>query len=141
MASKVATQEKVYIPDVPRERLIKLFKTIKPTKEYSGDGLHYITGVDIFNNEFLWYPVKGDKAFKLKDLGTIKTYHRIPDQGHFEFKPSIAEVLSQIPEEVESIVTAFRVIPDSYKKMPVLLELEALKNGYHIAETVLYARK
>jgi hypothetical protein len=56
------------------------------------------------------------------------------------FKPSIAEVLAQIPEEHLEQVLAFEIVDSPNNVDDLNAEREALNAGYHIATTRLYKR-
>jgi hypothetical protein len=68
----------------------------------------------------------------------ITTHH---SWGHYSlFKPSIAEVLAQIPAEHLNQVVAFEIVVKPETAEDLNKDLEALNAGYHVATTRLYAR-
>ena len=78
-----------------------------------------------------------EKADSLKALGTIATLHAWGYYG--VFKPSIAEVLAQIPAGYLDEVVAFEVAgPKDAEDLN--REKEALDAGFHVARTTLYAK-
>lgn len=104
---------------------------------HSGE-LYYIKDVDLKTIAYIWDPFPTKKASNLENLTDITTYH------HFNycwlFKPSVAEVLAQIPEEYLAETVAFEIIEspetaDDFKK-----HLEAFNAGYHTAVTRLYKK-
>lgn len=171
MMQTARVEKKSWIPEVPKKRIQELAERIKPvvrmarirtsTKKNS-DGsvtiterqhpkgkwqstwddrgeLYYIKPVDLFGVAYTWDPKPADKATDLKPLCDITTYHTYGYQGLF--KPSIAEVLAQIPAEYLDGVVAFEIV-DSPKTVDDLnREHKALNAGYHVATTQLYIRK
>ncbi len=85
-----------HIPEISDERLHELHVRIKPVVRKSGD-LFYIEDVDLRDIAFTWNPKTTTKSGGLKELARIQTYHTCGYYGFF--KPSIAEVLAQIPQE------------------------------------------
>ncbi len=71
--------------------------------------LFWIKDVDPRQINFMSSPMPAGIASGLKRIGIITTYHE-PNYsawGHRLFAPSVAEVLSQIPEVLRGIVSAF----------------------------------
>lgn len=85
---------KTYIPEVSDEDLQYLDSQIKPIVSFNNKQ-YYIKKVDIKSMSYIWDPKKISKAKNLLPLQDITTYHRYGYRGIF--KPSIAEVLAQIP--------------------------------------------
>lgn len=124
------------IPNVPKERICELAKRIKPVVRFTS-GLHYIKPVDLFTIAFTWDPKRASKAKGLRKLRDITTYHTYGYHGFF--KPSIAEVLAQIPAELLGEAVAFETHgPDSVDDLNA--HLEELNAGLHVACTTLYGR-
>jgi hypothetical protein len=99
--------------------------------------------VDLFGIAYTWDPKPSrppEKAIGLKPLCDITTYHVYGYHGCF--KPSIAEVLAQIPEEhVSSKVVAFEMVEMPETADDLNREHDALDAGYHVARTRLYVKK
>jgi hypothetical protein len=97
--------------------------------------LFFIKPVDLKNVSFIWSPKPTKEARGLKKLQVITTYHTYGYHGMF--KPSIAEVLTQIPQDLTGRVVAFEVkgpeTAEDLNKHPV-----ELNEGFHVAETTLY---
>lgn len=94
-------------------------------KHVHGD-LYYIQDVDLRTVAFTWDPKPMTKAVGLMELDQIITKHTYGFHGFF--KPSIAEVLSQIPNEYLNDAVAFET---HYKGM---------SGSYHSGLTTLYRR-
>lgn len=96
------------------------------------DILNFIEPVDIKGMAFTWDPKLVDQAEGLEVILDIVTIHSC---GHPAlFKPSIQEVLAQIPEDIASKVVAFETF----------LEFSGVRKNmtddgvYHKAKTILY---
>jgi hypothetical protein len=89
-------------------------------------------------NSFLWDAKPAKKAKKLKTLCDITTHHSFGFAGFF--KPSIAEVLAQIPEEHLDKVVAFEIVEAPESADDLNREREATNAGYHVAKTRLYTK-
>lgn len=115
---------------------VKDLMHIRPVVRREGD-LFFIAKVDPFRTAFTWAPKLEDKAEGLVAVATIKTLHRYAYYGFF--KPSVGEVLCQIPEELRSTVVAFETegpqTADDLNK-----DLAALDAGFQVAETILYSK-
>jgi hypothetical protein len=122
------------IPKITNERLNELVARIKPVVK-NGKELHYIASCDLRNTAFTWDPVLGQTAGRLMKLRTVRTLHTYGYYGFF--KPSVAEVLAQIPEDLVDKAIAFETIgpedADALNK-----EKEALDAGFHVADTTFY---
>lgn len=109
---------------------------IKPTVRF-GKKLFYIKPVDLFNIAYLWSPKPDKEAVEtnLYSLGEYTTYH---EYGYYGlFKPSISEVLSQVPKDIQDKVVAFEII----NLIDFDEDLDALNDGYHVAKTRFYGEK
>jgi len=139
MAQTARVEKKSWIPEVPKERIQKLAERIKPVVQFAQKGRRYIKPVDLFDIAYTWDPKSADEAMDLKPLCDITTYHTYGYQGLF--KPSIAEVLAQIPAEHLDKVVAFEIVGSPKTADDLNREHEALNAGYHVATTRLYVRE
>lgn len=140
--------DKVWIQKVSKERIRELAERIVPVVRFaegekglfrSHQGFPYtIEPVDLWEMAYTWDPKAAAKVEKeLVTLRDITTYH---GYGHYAlFKPSVAEVLAQIPEDLIDQVTHFEIVwsPDTAAD----LHGEAFNAGYHEAKTRLYVAK
>jgi hypothetical protein len=130
---------KVWIPKVSEARIRELAERIKPVVEFERKGLRYIEPQDLYNVAYTWEPKAAKKAVGLKPICDVTTYHTY---GYYVlFKPSIAEVLAQIPAEHLDKVVAFQIIEGPETAEDLNREHEALNAGYHVAKTRLYAKE
>lgn len=139
MAQTTRIEKKRWIPEVPNERIEELAERIKPVVQFGQENRCYIKPVDLFNIAYTWDPKVADKATGLKSLCDITTYHTYGYYGFF--KPSIAEVLAQIPAEHLDKVVAFEIVGSPKTADDLNREHEALNAGYHVATTRLYVRE
>jgi hypothetical protein len=130
------------IPEISDEELNERYETIKPvlrfaevtfggrtTHETHNDGdLYYIQDVDPRRTAFNLDPKPTEKAHGLTELDRVKTYHT---SGGFFHKPSVAEVLAQIPVCCIEDVVAFETV-DPYVDRTM---------DYSVATTILYRNK
>lgn len=133
---------KDYIPKITDEELSSRAERIKPVvreqRKLSGDVLYYIKPVDLKTVAFTWDAKPDKRAKGLKPIATITTYHTYGYYGFF--KPSIAEVLAQIPEQYLKDVVAFETNgPDTVQDLN--RHQTELDDGYHVAQTILYGKE
>ena len=127
----------IELHDLPDEEIARRAKTIRPVVKF-GEKLHYIKPVDLHTVAYTWDPKKAEKATGLKPLKEITTLHRWSYYGFF--KPSIAEVLSQIPEDLVDRVVAFQIIECPETAEDLNKNYFELISGFHVATTLLYER-
>jgi hypothetical protein len=139
MVQTARMKEKRWIPEVREERIKKLAERIKPVVKFARKGKCYIEPVDPFEVAYTWNPQATTRATGLKPLCDITTYHTYSYSGFF--KPSIAEVLAQIPNKHLGKVIAFEIVDSPEDVNDLNREHEAFNAGYHVARTRLYVRK
>ena len=129
-------KEMAKIPEISNERLEELAARIKPVvkfagriklDKYSDGGLYYLEYVDLRGSAFSFNPkpIRAAVEINPNSYKQIKTFHR---HGTVYFKPSIAEVLAQIPEEDIGRCVAFETLEDTFSE----------KGGCHVGLTLLY---
>lgn len=133
------TQKASWIPEVSKERIRELAERIKPVVQFVRNGRCYIKPVDLFGIAYTWNPKSAGKATGLKPLCDITTYHTYGYYGMF--KPSIAEVLAQIPAEHLDKVVAFEIVDSPKDADDLNRQSKAINAGYHVATTRLYVRE
>lgn len=126
----------IQIPEITDERLNELLARIKPVIEFDGVK-HYIKKCHPRNVAYTWDAKKATPAPPLREIATIRTYHTYGYHGFF--KPSIAEVIAQIPAEHIDQVTEFEIVKRPMEAKDLNEEKRALNAGFHVATTVLYA--
>ena len=123
------------IPDVPRERIIELAKRIKPLYVFNRvPGICFIKPVDPFDIAYTWAPEREAVAPEMPILRDITTYHTFGYYGFF--KPTIAEVLAQIPDDIIEQAKAFLII--AKPEMATDLHRPETNLGFHVATTRIF---
>ncbi len=120
------------IPEINHDDLRRLAQQIKPvtTKE----GIQYVHEQrDVVTQSFMGAADKDLAAPELEEYFSTVTFHRY---GHpMMFKPSIAEVLAQIPTQMLEKITAF-------ESHPISMDPNSCVEGdYHVATTKFYMGK
>ena len=131
--------EKVWIPEISDQKLEELAGRIRPVYEFKDGVLRYIQPVDLRKTAYTWDPKPAELAENLKVLSEFRTFHSYGSPMFF--KPSIAEVLAQIPEEFLNKIRAFQIVDAPVHVDDLNLEREALNAGYHVAMTRLYTQE
>ena len=130
---------KLSIPKISDEKICELSKAIQPLfKTGENKELHWMKPVDPRNVAFTWDSESAGAATKVEPYKTIRTLHTYGYYGFF--KPSIAEVLAQLPEEEIGTVVGFSTDgPNDVDELNK--EKEALNQGFHVGKTTLYRLK
>jgi hypothetical protein len=124
-----------WIPSISDLELGVLLRGIRPTYRFN-DTLHYIEPCDPRRAAYTWDPKPAEEATGLTPLRDVRTYHTFGYYGFF--KPSVAEVLAQIPSDLIESVVAFEIVESPQDAADLDKEREALNAGYHVAVTRLY---
>jgi len=131
---------KSWIPAISNTKLAKLCARIRPIVTFPELGKRYISFVDPRNVSYLWDPTATNEEVEgIAELKAITTYHTFGFYGLF--KPSIAEVIAQIPEDLLDQVVAFEIIKSPEDAEDLKRERKATSAGYHVAVTMLYRKK
>lgn len=140
------------IPEISDERVAELYALIKPVIRFQHKGyefpplggwklsdivpdkddglLYFIEDVDPYKAAFTVYPKPIRQAEDLEEFDAILTWHTWAYYGFF--KPTIAEVLAQIPEQHLERIVAFQTLTN--------VAIDNIVGNYHVAITVLYER-
>ena len=114
--AEIEAERLKFIPAISAERVAELLQRIRPLVRSHTQGLlHFYQAPgerDPFRSSFTW---DGDKG--LGERAPVESYRLLEAQPtyhacgyHACFKPSIAEVLAQIPEHLIEDVVAFEVL-------------------------------
>ncbi len=123
------------IPRLDYDELRRRADAIKPLVRSDVGVLNYIEEPSLSQVSFIWDPVVTDAAEGLEEVTRIVTLHTF---GYAAlFKPSIAEVLSQIPEDMLEQVKAFEIFGPATAD-DLNANLEELQESFHVAITILY---
>mgnify|MGYP005841829801 CR=1 FL=1 len=123
------------IPEISDEELRRRADKIKPLV-YRDGALHFIQEPNLRGTAFMWDPALNGKAPEMREVARITTYHAY---GYPAFLPTIAEVLTQIPENLVGSITAFEVYGLGAHTNDLHMERKARNAGFLVAETILYA--
>lgn len=98
------------IPEITAERLDELAGKIKPIMNKDGV-LHHVHPASLTKSSFIWDPVWGKRVKEdIWEHARIETYHSC---GYIAlFKPSVEEVLAQIPEHLTKEVDYFQLLTE-----------------------------
>ena len=135
------------IPEISDERLYELYGHIRPVRKNVMGELCWLkdySSKDLRKVEFLWDI--NDISAKVVDTGValrpttaIRCLHKYVSPGWF--RPTIAEVLAQIPPEIAQEASAFEVIDQPQKVFSTSGDdyiQEAFRQGYHVSVIQLY---
>ena len=125
------------IPPIDDDTIARMLETVRPLAFDSSGVLCTMDPVDPRNMSFTWAP-KGLQPlpFAVVEAQRVRTLHTF---GYFGlFKPSIAEVLAQLPADLSGVVGFSIKGPADIRD--VFKESDALNAGFHVAETTLWRR-
>jgi hypothetical protein len=128
-ANRTVDAEK--IPEISDKKLEALRKTIRPLVIKDGK-LHYASMVDPRNVSFAWSAAK-ERAEDVEPFAVIRTIHEYG--APVCFKPSEAEVLSQMPEKLTKEAVAYLTVSPARAEHALTEDTR-----FHVARTVLYRR-
>jgi len=138
---------KVSIPKITDEELRKRYERIKPIVEIDGEKyfLRTFTEEELRTKSYIWnmYEDKREKvnideyaALEEHDFECIHRY------GYYAlFKPSIAEVLAQIPDDLARLVNLFEIIDEPKTEEDFSKNKIVFDNGYHISKVRLFVKR
>lgn len=119
-----------HVPEISDERLAALMARSQPLIQRDGK-LFTIEPVDPRRTAFTWDPKPAEEALGLVEIGRFRCDHECGYHGLF--KPSIAEVLSQIPDKFIERFCAYCIDRES--------GIDIYRTGSHQRSTViLYER-
>lgn len=120
------------VPEIGEVELSHLASAIRPLVEK--DGLPWeiepVTGEALRRRAYTWAPAFVAPAGEMVEVARLETIHTYGAPSLF--KPSVAEVIAQIPESLRPRVEAFVQRRDGAS--PIVIDGQ----GYHVVETVLF---
>ena len=133
------------IPEMTTEELVKWYQKIKPIACYKGD-LRFVRELspeELTNISYVWFNKPEDYSEKV-DLSSfsiftdVKMLHTFSYHGFF--KPSVGEILSQIPEEMRPLTDAFEIIysPSGWPDFNIFKD--EFDQNYHVSIVRLYQK-
>ena len=138
---------KVSIPDIGKEELLARYKRIKPIVEIEGKKyfLREFTADELSGISYIWNASENKR--ELVDMNEYVPrlecdFECIHKYGYYAlFKPSIAEVLAQIPERELKYVDAFEIIESPKTEKDFNKNKIVFDNGFHISKVRLYTSR
>lgn len=141
-SSMIALPEKLEIPIISNKRLKELYQLLKPIVTI--DEIKYLlrefTLQELNNYSYIWNSVEDKRDMidsnqleKVDDFICLHTY------GYYGFfKPSIAEILAQTPENVIEQANFFEIIEKPETREDVFKYENAAENGFHLSKVRAY---
>lgn len=137
-------EKKFKIPNMATEEIAKLYLGIKPIVHKNGTAcyLRKLAKKELTHTAYTWLTDSSDYSArvnfkKLSVLADVKMLHGWGYYGYF--KPSVGEVIRQIPKEYLNKVCAFEIISAPIGMNSVYCaELQA---GFHVSVVRLYQAK
>jgi hypothetical protein len=125
------------IPKISNEELAELAKRIRPVvrKESDGRPFYIKADSDLRRLSYLWDVKYEEEAKGLFEFATITTLHTYGYYGMF--KPSVAEVIAQIPPDYRDRVVAFEITTRPLCADDLNKQKKAVNEGFHMAVTAL----
>lgn len=136
-----ALEQRYSIPKVSRRYVEHVLGWVSPIVTFGGRK-SYIRKCDPFDVAYTWDPKRKRTLSKmpaLVEVARIRTLHRYSYYGFF--KPSLAEVVAQIPADWVHEIDAFEIVESPQTTDDLNRERYALNKGYHVATTALYKYK
>ena len=137
----------VSIPEISRDELISRYQRIKPIVEINKKKyfLRDFNEDELTNTSYIWH--RHTDRRELVDLYLLVArpefdFEYLHTYGyHGLFKPSIAEVLAQIPELELDFVDAFEIIKSPRNWNDLVRNQIVFDNGFHISKVRLYTSR
>lgn len=138
----VTLPKKFEIPEIDDKRLKELYQLLKPIVTI--DEMKYLlrefTLQELRNQSYIWnrHEDKRDIVDSSR-LETVDDFLCLHTFGYYGlFKPSIAEVLSQAPENVIEQANTFEIIESPETREDVFKYKEVIDNGFHLSKVRAY---
>lgn len=140
-------EKKFFIPEMDENELVKCYAHISPiVKKEDGKSfyLRRLSDKEISNKAYTWLTDKSDYGdevdyTKLEEIAVLSMLHTFGYYGFF--KPSVAEVIRQIPCELLDQTIAFEMISKPNTVADLNHSKEALNAGFHVSAVRLYKAK
>lgn len=133
------------IPEMTKEDIAKWYQRIKPLACYKGD-LRFVRELspdELTKCSYVWLNTPEDYGEKV-DLSAftiftdVKMLHKFSYHGFF--KPSVGEIIRQIPEEFRSLVDAFEIIYSPKGQPDFDIFKDEFDQHYHVSIVRLYQK-
>lgn len=138
----VTLPKKLEIPEIDDNRLKELYRLLKPIVTI--DEMKYLlrefTLQELRNQSYIWNRAEDKRdVVDPSKLETVDDFLCLHTWGYYGFfKPSIAEVLSQAPENVIEQANTFEIIESPETREDVFKYKEVIDNGFHLSKVRAY---
>ena len=138
----IVLPEKLVIPKIDDNRLVELYRMLKPIVTI--DEIKYLlkefTLEQLRNQSYIWNCDEDKRdVIDPNKLEPIEDFLCLHTCGYYGlFKPSIAEVLSQIPEKTISEANTFEIIEAPETREDLFRYTELIDNGFHLSKVRSY---
>ena len=138
----VTLPKKLEIPEIDDNRLKELYKLLKPIVTI--DEMKYLlrefTLQELRNQSYIWNRAEDKRdVVDPSKLETVDDFLCLHTWGYYGlFKPSIAEVLSQAPENVIEQANTFEIIESPETPEDVFKYKKVIDNGFHLSKVRAY---
>ena len=138
----VTLPKKLEIPEIDDNRLKELYRLLKPIVTI--DEMKYLlrefTLQELRNQSYIWNRTEDKRdVVDSSKLETVNDFLCLHTWGYYGFfKPSIAEVLSQAPENVIEQANTFEIIESPETREDVFKYKEVIDNGFHLSKVRAY---
>lgn len=138
---------KLTVPKLEDEELLRRYKKVKPVVEYNGKKyfIREYSLEELKARSFIWF-LDEDLEDRIKEELVPIAHgdtHCLHD-SQVTFRPTVGEVLAQIPRQTISKADAFEIVqfPDNTGKKPLSgFEAIAHENGYMLSVVRFYTLK
>ena len=138
----VTLPKKLEIPEIDDNRLKELYRLLKPIVTI--DEMKYLlrefTLQELRNQSYIWNRAEDKRdVVDPSKLETVDDFLCLHTWGYYGlFKPSIAEVLSQAPENVIEQANTFEIIESPETREDIFKYKEVIDNGFHLSKVRAY---
>ena len=122
-----------------RQQVKDLARRFVPIMERDGKFYRITPKVDYFDQSFQWSAEPTGLCLSLRQIDEFYTVHSYGYYGIF--KPSICEVIQQIPEQHLGLKKAFFLTMGPEDKDDLVKYWDHINAGVHVAVTRLYVKK
>ncbi len=138
----ITLPKKLEIPKIDDKKLKELYQMLKPIVTIGEIKylLREFTLQELRNQSYIWNRDKDKRdVVDPSRLETVDDFLCLHTWGYYGlFKPSIAEVLSQAPENVIAQANTFEIIESPKSREDVFKYKEVIDNGFHLSKVRAY---
>lgn len=141
MQGGLCMERKFEIPEMSNEEIARWYATIKPIVLHD-TYLRELSAEELTNTAYTWLNEPTDYADKVDftKLSVLEDRKMLHGWGYYGFfKPSVGEVIRQIPKEYLEKVVAFEIIDGAIAMNSTFKE--ELNAGFHVSIVRLYQPK